>query len=49
MPTIVLGELYSGAYHLGDPTDLLQRIEDLLENVNVLDFDHVCSKKFGQR
>ena len=48
IPTVVLGELYAGAYHIGDPTDLLQRIEDLLEDVNVLDFDHVCAKKFGE-
>ena len=48
IPTIVLGELYAGAYHVSDPTDLLQRIEDLLEDVNVLDFDPVSAKKFGE-
>ena len=48
VPTIALGELYAGAYHVSDPTDLLQRIEDLLEDVNVLDFDPVCAKKFGE-
>jgi tRNA(fMet)-specific endonuclease VapC len=48
VPTIVLGELYAGAYHVDDPTNLLQRIEDLVEDVNVLDFDPVCAKKFGE-
>jgi len=38
IPTIVLGELCAGAL----------RIEDLLEDVNVLDFDHTCAQKFGE-
>ena len=44
----MLGELYAGAYHVSDPTVLLERIEDLREDVNVVDFDHVCAKKFGE-
>ncbi|RPI79432.1 MAG: type II toxin-antitoxin system VapC family toxin [Planctomycetaceae bacterium] len=46
--TIVLGELYAGAYHVTDPTPLLDKITDLLNDVQVLDFDHECAKQFGR-
>ena len=48
MPTVVLGELYAGAYHVGDPSTRLQKIADLLEDVQVLDFDHACAEQFGK-
>jgi tRNA(fMet)-specific endonuclease VapC len=48
LPTVVLGELYTGAYHVPDPSPLLQRIADLLADVRVLDFDHACAEQFGK-
>ena len=48
VPTVVLGELYAGAYHLGNPAPLLQKIDDLLDDVQVLDFDHDCARQFGK-
>ena len=47
VPTVVLGELYTGAYQVGNPAPLLQKIADLLGDVQVLDFDHACAEKFG--
>jgi tRNA(fMet)-specific endonuclease VapC len=47
VPTIVLGELYAGAYHIADPTPLLEKISDLLNDVDVLDFDIACAEQFG--
>jgi len=55
VPTVVLGELYAGAYHIDDPGPLLQKIadllidvQDLLIDVQVLDFDHDCAEQFGK-
>jgi len=48
VPTVVLGELYTGAHHVDDPAPLLEKIADLLEDVRVLDFDHACAKRFGE-
>jgi predicted nucleic acid-binding protein len=48
VPTVVLGDLYAGAYHVADPAPLLPKITDLLEDVQVLDFDHACAERFGQ-
>jgi tRNA(fMet)-specific endonuclease VapC len=48
VPTIVLAELYAGAYHVADPDPLLQKITDLLTDVGVLDFDHQCAEQFGR-
>jgi tRNA(fMet)-specific endonuclease VapC len=49
MPTIVLGELYTWAYHRKNPTPVIQRIEnDLLPDVTVQDFDLDCAKEFGR-
>jgi tRNA(fMet)-specific endonuclease VapC len=48
VPTVVLGELYTGAYHVGNPGPLLQKIADLLKDVRVLDFDHDCAEQFGK-
>jgi tRNA(fMet)-specific endonuclease VapC len=47
IPTPVLAELYAGAYHCPDPSALLKKIEELLEDVEVLEFDKSCAEKFG--
>ena len=46
--TVALAELYAGAYHARNPTPLLQKIADLLNDVYVLDFDHACAEEFGK-
>jgi len=48
IPTIVLGELYAGAYRHSNPTRLLALIGDLLQEVQVVDFDAACAEQFGQ-
>lgn len=48
VPSIVLAELYAGAYRHPDPARLLALIESLLQDVFVLDFDTACAQKFGQ-
>jgi tRNA(fMet)-specific endonuclease VapC len=48
IPTIVLGELYTWAFHRKNPTPVIQAVEnDLLPSVAVLDFDSVCAKEFA--
>jgi len=47
--TIVLGELYTWAYHRKNPASVFHRIEDdLLPDVTVLDFNSHCAKEFGR-
>jgi len=48
MPTIVLAELYAGAYRHPNPAHLLSLIGDLLQEVQVIDFDSTCARKFGE-
>ena len=48
IPTIVLGELYAGAYMLPHPTTILTGIDDLLDDIAVLPFDSVCAEQFGK-
>jgi tRNA(fMet)-specific endonuclease VapC len=48
IPTIVLAELYAGAHKHPTPTKLLGLIADLLQEVQVLDFDADCAERFGQ-
>jgi tRNA(fMet)-specific endonuclease VapC len=48
VPTVVLAELYAGAYHISNPAPLLQKVADLLNDVQVLDFDHACAEQFGK-
>jgi tRNA(fMet)-specific endonuclease VapC len=48
IPTIVLAELYAGAYKHPESTRLLGLIDDLLKDVHVLDFDASCALRFGQ-
>lgn len=47
IPTIVLAELYSGAYNHPNPGKLLALIADLLPEVTVIDFDSACAHEFG--
>jgi tRNA(fMet)-specific endonuclease VapC len=47
IPTIVLAELYAGAYSRPDPSRLLELIEDLARDVHVLEFDAACAQRFG--
>jgi tRNA(fMet)-specific endonuclease VapC len=46
--TIVLSELYSGAYKHPTPNRLLSLIADLLSEVVVLDVDAACAAEFGK-
>ena len=46
--TVVLAELYSGAYKHPTPARLLALIADLLQEVAVLDFDSACAEQFGE-
>ncbi len=48
IPTIVLGELYAGAYNHPNPPRLLALISDLLQEVSVVDFDAACAERFGR-
>jgi tRNA(fMet)-specific endonuclease VapC len=48
IPTIVLAELYAGAYMLAAPDRILDGIDDLLKDVSVLPFDASCAKEFGK-
>lgn len=48
IPTIVLAELHAGAHNHPDPAKLLALIADLLQEVQVLDFDSACAERFGQ-
>jgi tRNA(fMet)-specific endonuclease VapC len=48
IPTIVLAELYAGAYKHPNPPSLLTLIADLLGEVQVLDFDSACAEQFGR-
>lgn len=48
IPTIVLAELYAGAYLLPNPSRILTAILDLLTDVSVLSFDEPCAEEFGK-
>jgi tRNA(fMet)-specific endonuclease VapC len=48
IPTVVLAELFAGAYRHSNPARLLSLITDLLQEVAVLDFDSVCAEQFGR-
>lgn len=47
IPTIVLAELYTGAHKHSNPARLLGLIADLLQEVQVLDFDSACAERCG--
>jgi tRNA(fMet)-specific endonuclease VapC len=46
--TVVLAELYAGAYKHPNPARLLSLIADLLKEVSILDFDAACAEQFGK-
>jgi tRNA(fMet)-specific endonuclease VapC len=48
IPTIVLAELYAGAYKHPTPAKLLSLLADLLKEVHLLDFDAPCAERFGE-
>jgi tRNA(fMet)-specific endonuclease VapC len=48
MPSVVLAELRAGAYRRSDPVPLLRKIDDLLIDVGVLDFDAACADAYGR-
>ncbi len=48
IPSVVLAELYAGAYRHPNPPRLLGLIADLLREVQVLDFDAACAEQFGK-
>ena len=48
IPTLVLGELYAGAYKHPASERLLTLIDDLLGEVSVLNFDSDCARQFGR-
>jgi len=47
IPTVVLAELYAGAFLLDDPTRILAGINDLLQDLELLAFDEASAKQFG--
>ncbi len=48
IPSIVLAELYAGAYKHPTPPKLLTLVAELLQEVTVLDFDSDCAEQFGR-
>ena len=46
--TVVLAELYAGAYKRPNPDRILSLIADLLPEITVLDFDQACAREFGK-
>jgi tRNA(fMet)-specific endonuclease VapC len=46
--TIVLGELYAGAYMSAGSPKILAGIADLLNDTNLLPFDALCAEQFGK-
>lgn len=46
--SVTLAELYAGAYKHSQVRRLLMLIADLLQEVDVVDFDAVCAERFGQ-
>lgn len=49
VPTVVLGELYAWAFKRPDPSPLLHLVDDeLLRDVDVLDYDSACALEFGK-
>ena len=46
--SVVMAELRAGAHLRPDPTRLLGKIDDLLIDVAVLDFDAACADAYGR-
>lgn len=45
--TVTLAELFAGAYKHSQTHRLLGLIADLIQEVEIIDFDSVCAEKFG--
>jgi tRNA(fMet)-specific endonuclease VapC len=45
--SITLAELYAGAYKHSQTSRLLALIADLVQDVQVVDFDSACAERFG--
>lgn len=43
-----MAELYAGAYRHSKASRLLDLIADLLQEVQIVDFDEACAEQFGQ-
>ena len=48
MPSVVLAELYAGAYMLEQPDKILAGIDELRNDVGVLPYDERCAEEFGK-
>jgi tRNA(fMet)-specific endonuclease VapC len=46
--SVTLAELYAGAYKHSQTNRLLALIADLLQEVQIIDFDSACAESFGQ-
>ena len=46
--TITLSDLYTWAYKQDDPTVILSKVHDLLQDVQVLPFDDTCALELGK-
>jgi tRNA(fMet)-specific endonuclease VapC len=46
--SVTLAELYAGAYKHSQANRLLTLIGDLLEEVQIIDFDSACAETFGK-
>jgi tRNA(fMet)-specific endonuclease VapC len=46
--TITLSDLYTWAYKQDDPTVILSKVQDLLQDVKVLPFDDTCALELGK-
>jgi tRNA(fMet)-specific endonuclease VapC len=46
--TITLSDLYTWAYKQDDPTLILSKVHDLLQDVQVLPFDDTCALELGK-
>jgi tRNA(fMet)-specific endonuclease VapC len=46
--TITLSDLYTWAYKQDDPTVILSKVQDLLQDVKVVPFDDACALELGK-
>lgn len=44
----ILGELYTGVYHSGDPERELAKVQRFLQTVSVLDADDATARHYGR-
>jgi tRNA(fMet)-specific endonuclease VapC len=48
IPSVVLAEMYAGAYLRSDPDPLLRKISEFVVIVEVIDFNQACAEEFGK-